>query len=487
MLGVDRVGIDEIGRAAAGERIVLRLADGVEQAIRANEIEAARAASSGAAYGRTTGVGANRNIAADDADGAHGMRLVRSHSAGGGRDLGDEVGRATMLIRAHQLSAPGSGVPFEVLDALLRAANDGRSPMVREFGGVGTGDITVLGELALCLTGERPWRDGTTAAYLDGIGANAGLALMSSSAPMLAVAAVGLREMRTLIDASLALTALGAPGVRANSQHWSPEAVAARPSSGADEVAGVMRRLLYGTRYATARTQDPFGWRAAPFVGGPLLDALDEAIAETERCIDVRAENPRFTADGVWHHGAFFLTSLALRLDALRLALTQWLTLSLSRIVKLNDPAYTGLGRFLADGPDGSSGVMVLEYTAGSALGSVRSLADPVTRHTLAISMGTEDHGSYSGRAAAALRESVPAVRTLLGCELVTALRAARGAIDAGMVTLGEPMRDLVDAVGELPMPGPDRDLVDELAAAEQLLEQVASFAAVRTAAASGG
>ena len=487
MLGADGVGIDEIARVASGEHVVLRLADGLEQAIRANEFEAARAASAGAAYGRTTGVGANRNIAADDADGAHGMRLVRSHSAGGGRDLGDDVGRATMLIRAHQLSAPGSGVPFEVLDALVRAANAGRSPIIREFGGVGTGDITVLGELALCLTGERPWRDGTTAAYLDGIGANAGLALMSSSAPMLAVAALGLHEVRTLVDASMALTALGTVGVHANSQHWSPEAASTRPSRRVDDVASMMRRLLDGTRYETARTQDPFSWRAVPFVGGPLLDALDEAIAETERCVDARAENPRFTADGVWHHGAFFLTGLALRLDALRLALTQWLTLSLSRIVKLNDPAYTGLGRFLADGPAGSSGVMVLEYTAGSALGTVRSLADPVTRHTLAISMGTEDHGSYSGRAAAALRESVPAIRTLLGCELVTALRAARKTVAMGAVEMGEPMRALMGSCAALPMPGADRDLVDELSVAEQLLENVASFAQVTRAAASGG
>jgi histidine ammonia-lyase len=101
--------------------------------------------------------------------------------------------------------------------------------------------------------------------------------------------------------------------------------------------------------------------------------------------------------------------------------------------------------------------------------------------------MGTEDHGSYSGRAAAALRESVPAIRTLLGCELVTALRAARSAVAGGNVEVGEPMRALMESCGALPMPGADRDLVDELATAEQLLENVASFAQVTRAAASGG
>lgn len=474
VLGADRVGVDDVEAVVGGGAVTLRFADGVEAAIRLNEREAAGAAAKGVVYGRTTGVGANRGVVADDHDGGHGLRLVRSHSAGGGRDLGDAVGRTTMLIRSHQLSTPGSGIPFEVVEALVRATNDGRSPIVREFGGVGTGDITVLGELALCLLGERPWRDGTTTAYLDGIGADAGLALMSSSAPMIAAAAVGLAELRPLVRASLVLTALGALGVRANPQHWSPEAASTRPSPGATAVADTMRRLLDGSRYDAARTQDPFGWRAAPFVGGPLLETLGEAITETERCIDSRVENPQYTADGVWHHGAFFLTSLAVRLDALRLALTQWLTLSLSRIVKLNDPAYTGQGRFLADGPAGSSGVMVLEYTAGSALGTVRSLADPATRHTLAISMGAEDHGSFSGRAAAALRESLPAVRTLLGCELLTALRAARSAVG---VTIGGPLKAVIDACDDLPAPGPDRDLVDELLMAESLLDRLATHA----------
>lgn len=42
----------------------------------------------------------------------------------------------------------------------MAAINDGRVPPVRALGGIGTGDIAVLGEVALCLLGERPWLDG---------------------------------------------------------------------------------------------------------------------------------------------------------------------------------------------------------------------------------------------------------------------------------------------------------------------------------------
>lgn len=461
--------------AHVADPFVITIADGVEGDLCRCADEAAAASAAGAAYGRTTGVGANRNVAADDSDGAHGLRLVRSHTAGGGADLGDDVARATMLVRAHQLSRPGSGIPYETFAALARATADGRAPVVRSFGGVGTGDITVLGELALCLLGERPWRDGSVVPYLDEIGANAALALMSSSAPTLAVAALAAAEMRMLVEASAVVACLGAVAIRANPQQWSTAAAAARPSEASTAVAAGMRRLLDDSTWVPARTQDPFGWRAMPYILGPVLQAGDMLIDEIDRAVDARAENPRFTDGGVWHHGAFHHTSVALTLDTYRLALTQWLTTSLSRMVKLNDPAYTGQARFLADGPAGSSGVMVLEYTAASALEDVRQRAHPVTLDTTSISVGTEDHGSFAWRGALALRESIDAARTLLGCELLTAVRAVRG---ADGVALGPSVRAVLDICADLPAPGHDRALVDELDVAVRVVPRLSDVAA---------
>jgi histidine ammonia-lyase len=153
-----------------------------------------------------------------------------------------------------------------------------------------------------------------------------------------------------------------------------------------------------------------------------------------------------------------------------RLALTQWLSTSLARLVKLHDPAYTGQGRFLAVGPAGSSGTMVLEYTAASALETVRSLADAPSRHTTTISIGTEDHASFATRSAMATRESVDAVRTVLACELIAAVRALRGADDR---PLGPMARRLLDACHGLGEPGADRPLIDEIDLAGQVLVEL--------------
>lgn len=464
----ERLTIDEI---VVADGCTLVVPDQVAQSVREIAIEAAAAAARGVAYGRTTGVGANRDVAADDADGEHGLRLVRSHAAGGGEDLGAEVATATLRIRAQQLAHPGSGVPLEVLAALVAASNDGRAMLVRRFGGVGTGDITVLAELALALLGEMPWRDGTTHRYLDHLGANAALAIMSSSAPTLAIAAHAAAELRDVAWAALANAAIGAHAVGANPQQWSSVAESVRPSPGVTSASRALRR--FADDVTPSRTQDPFGWRAVPYVCGPMLDALDALDDEIERCVNAGTENPRFAGGSVWHHGGFHHTSLALALDTARLALVQWATLSLSRQVKLNDPAYTGATRFLAEGPPGSSGAMVLEYTAASALEEVRTLADPTTRHTTTISIGTEDHATFAWRGAIAARDSARAARTVVACELLTATRALR--LTGRRSPALEPLLAVCSA---LPVGHADRPLVDDLIAAEALLQRLGTITA---------
>src|SRR2546423_7241797 len=81
--------------------------EGVERA-RAASIVVRRIAGSGAVYGRTTGVGANRDVPAGDLAG-HGRRLLRSHAGGAGPALGTAEARAMMVVRLKQLAAGGSG------------------------------------------------------------------------------------------------------------------------------------------------------------------------------------------------------------------------------------------------------------------------------------------------------------------------------------------------------------------------------------------
>ena len=86
-------------------------------------------------YGRTTGVGANRDLTVDeDAGPEHGRRLLRSHAGGTGEPMPARQVRAMLLIRLNQLAAGGSGVHPRLLDALAGALTAGAVPLSTSHG-----------------------------------------------------------------------------------------------------------------------------------------------------------------------------------------------------------------------------------------------------------------------------------------------------------------------------------------------------------------
>src|SRR5215831_7697669 len=105
--------------AARGTATVRVTEDGRERA-RAAARTAAEVAGRREVYGRTTGVGANRDqrVTASDREG-HGLRLLRSHAGGGGPVAAAELSRAMLVVRANQIAAGGSGVDPGVLGPLL--------------------------------------------------------------------------------------------------------------------------------------------------------------------------------------------------------------------------------------------------------------------------------------------------------------------------------------------------------------------------------
>ncbi|MET8141277.1 aromatic amino acid ammonia-lyase [Sphaerisporangium sp. NPDC005288] len=177
-----------------------------------------------------------------------------------------------------------------------------------------------------------------------------------------------------------------------------------------------------------ARIQDPFGYRCLPQVHGPAV----EAGAALERVLDVEinaaAENPLISAAGgtVHHHGGFHQAPLGLALDHLRVALLHTAHLSTARLATLVEPAFTGLRPFLADAAAGSSGVMILEYTASSALAELRNAALPAALGHVVLSRGVEDHAAFASQSARQTLRAASSYRLVLACELVAAVRALR-------------------------------------------------------------
>ena len=466
---------------AAAARRGVRAAVAPEGLARAAASHAAALAAVGgsAFYGRTTGVGANSAVAVAPGSG-HGLRLLRSHAGGAGEQVSPDVARGALAVRLNQLAAGGSGASPAWLEAVTDALNAGLTPEFPVLGAIGTGDLTGLAATALALIGERPWRSAEgrlTRALLPPSVADAeALAFLSSNAVTLAAAALAQQDLVRLLDAELQVAALSHVALSGSAQPYAQAVQSARPHPGQAATARRLRALLGPDAAAPgARVQDPYGLRALPQVHGPAVDALGqlERVLATE--LNAAAENPLVDLAGgqVLHNGNFHGAYLALALDAARLAVCADAALSPARLAALTDPDRTGLRPFLAGGPDGSSGIMILEYTASAALAELRMLAAPASLGTAVLSRGAEEHAAFSPQAARAAAAMVPRLRTMLACELVAAVRGLR---QRAVAPTGAQLRAVYDQCRELlPADDGDHPLDVDVAAAEQVIADLAS------------
>lgn len=438
-------------------------------------------AASGRVYGRSTGVGANRTESVPTGAAAdHGLRLLRSHAGAIGEQLPAREVRAMLAVRANQLLAGGAGLRPTVVTALCEAMESGAHPLVNEFGSVGTGDIAALAQLGLALVGEHPWQGGP-APQAQPLDNNDALALISSNALTLGQSALALAELRELIAATELVAALSLLAVDGSYEAYAEPVHAARPHPGSYAVAAGMRRILGAPDRPgppLGRIQDPYGFRCVPQIHGPARDAADalEDVLAVE--INAAAENPLIQAGtdrdpipAAYHHGGFYLAQLALALDHFRLSLVQIARLSTSRLSALNEPALTRLRPFLADPEPAGSGVMILEYAAGAALGDLRAYSAPASLGHAVLSRGVEEQASFASLAARQTLRAAHAYRLVVGCELVAAVRALRmrDLRPAESLPVGRAFA-LADAVLDDTLA--DRPLTDDVTRAAALLDR---------------
>jgi histidine ammonia-lyase len=397
----------------------------------------ARLQRGGALYGATTGVGAlrDRTITEPERE-RYQWNLLRSHAVSAGRPLAPELVRAGMVVRANQLGAGGAGVAPELLEGLVLALNRQITPLTREFGSLGTGDLPALAETALALLGEGQVWSGVElepAPPLAGaarLGLRDALGFMSSNAFATGYAALLTVDGLDLHDDWLAVAALSFEALQADPIVLDARVQAASGGIGQAVVAARMRDLLAGSALAPERpdrlVQDPYPFRVLPQVDGVTNDALVALEQVVTRECNSRPENALIEDGEALPTGNFHGAALGAALDALRSALAQSASLIAARVSSLIDPRMTGLTPFLADHPGVDSGVMMLEYTSHSAAAEVRSLVTPMATQAAWASLGVESHASLAGTAARRTGDAIAAMRVLVASELVVAVRALR-------------------------------------------------------------
>ena len=432
---LDIAAVTAVARFGAGVTVSPAARDRVE----ASSQRASRVIASGAhVYGRTTGVGAKllEPVPATEAR-HHSLALLRSHAGGVGRVLDRAQTRALLVVRANQLLAGGAGIEPVVVDRIVAALESGATPVVHALGGIGTGDLTALAEVGLALAGEGVWHDGDSPPPPVEFGAGDGLALMSSNACTLGRAALLATDAARLVASADAVAGLSALACGGNLAAFDPRVHAARPFRGPSISARRVREVLGdGLPGVAASLQDPFGLRCAPQLNGAAQDSLDRLVGIVEVDINAAAENPLIAGDGcagaiagddgdvALANGNFLTSELAVALDQVRSTLAGVGLGSLARLSLACDPSMTGVTRFLTDGTPGASGVMILEYTAQSAMDRLRLAATSTSCWPVTVSAGIEHLASHAPLGVEQLGDAIDALGIVVGAELVAAVRA---------------------------------------------------------------
>ena len=440
-------------------------------------------------YGISTGFGALATVAIPtERRAALQLALIRSHAAGMGPAVEDDVVRAMMLLRARTLAMGRSGARPRLAQAFVDLLNAGISPVVPEYGSLGaSGDLAPLAHAAMALLGEgdveyqgrrQSAADALSAADLAPIDLveKEGLALINGTDGILGMLCLAVHDAERLLRTADLAGAMTVDGVLATDRPFAHDLQTLRPQPGQVDSAANLRKLLAGSgilashRVDDPRVQDAYSIRCTPAVHGAARDTLKHVRSVAENELAAAIDNPMVLPDGrVESCGNFHGAPLGFAADFLAIALAEVGAIAERRLDRLLDRNRNhGLAPFLADEVGVDSGLMIGHYTVASMVAENRRLAAPASVDSLPTSALQEDHVSMAWGAARKLRRVVDNLRRIQAVEITAAARA----IDLRAPHSPSPAISSVIGVlrTEVAGPGPDRYLAPELDAVDALL-----------------
>ena len=369
--------------------------------------------------------------------------LLRSHAAGVGEPLTEEVTRAIMLLLAASLARGNSGVRPVVVQLLIDMLNAKIYPLIPSRGSVGaSGDLAPLAHLGLTLIGEgEAFYDGhlyTGAEVLQHAGlehlhlqAKEGLALINGTHLMEAIAVLTLADAQVLLRTAEVACAMSIEGLMGSHIPFDARISKRRGQKGQQISAARLRRMLRESKINAShedcpRVQDPYTMRCAPQVFGAIRDAVEYCSNIFERELDAVTDNPLVFPedDDVLSGGNFHGQPLAIALDFLAIALAQLASFSERRIFNLLGPHdwdEGGAPQFLTPNPGLNSGFMIAQYVAAALVNEIKILAHPASIDSIPTSAGMEDFNSMGATSAFKVQRILEQARQVVAIELMCA------------------------------------------------------------------
>lgn len=427
----------------AYRRIVARPAADLDARLGPAREVVERAVESGdVVYGITTGFGAlaNTHIGREETESLQ-YNLLRSHAAGVGEPVSDELVRAMLVLRARTLAQGHSGVRPVIVEKLLEMLERDILPIVPSQGSVGaSGDLAPFAHLALPIIGEGIVKvDGKVVPASESglepvrLGTKEGLSLLNGTEGMTAMGVLALDLCRNLVVAADIAAALSVEALLGSAGPFQQRVHDLRPHPGQAASAQRIASLLDGSPIVASHAddfdhavQDAYSLRCAPQVHGAVNDTLDHLESVLTREMSSVVDNPIvFPESGeVVSGGNFHGQPLAFALDFSTIAVAELASIAERRTDRLLDPTRSqGLPAFLARDPGVNTGYMIGQYVQAALVGENRVLAHPASVESIPTSGSQEDHVSMGWGAGKKLFEVIDNVTHVIAIEILCAVQ----------------------------------------------------------------
>lgn len=400
-------------------------------------------------YGINTGFGAlvAERISQEDIEDLQ-INLIRSHATALGEPMSVRDVRAMMAVRLNSLCKGHSGIHQDCIRQLVTYLNEGIHPVVPRIGSLGaSGDLAPLSHLALALMGEgEVWVDGIAQPTRDvlferglvpvKLTAKDGLSLINGTSQMTAFALLAQQQLKSLLLLADVILGASMDARSCSLTPFNPQIHEARPHPGQRLVAERLRIVLSQSAILEGhkdcdRVQDPYSFRCAPQVHGAVIESFHRLTEMLDIELNSATDNPLIFPEPdnpgpheVMSQGNFHGEIVATVCDAMSLALFELGSISERRMDQILDPAKSGLPAFLAKDSGLESGLMIVQYVAGSSLAELHGQTMPRSAFSTSTSAGQEDHVSMGATAAWNLYQGVQRLAEVLACEALIACEA---------------------------------------------------------------
>ncbi len=454
-------------------------------------------------YGITTGFGALCNVTIPEAD-THQLQenIIMSHAAGVGAPLPEEVVRAIMALRIHDLSLGYSGCRMKTIRQMLALLNQGATPIIPEKGSVGaSGDLAPTAHMGLVLIGKGEaiyqgkrmpggqvlQEIGLEPLKLEG---GEGLALINGTQVMTAIGALVVHDAVRLSKMADIACAMSLEVLMGSHTEFDPRIHQVRPHPGQIASADNILRMISDSQFVDshkgcARVQDAYTLRCSPQIHGASKDAVAHAMRVIDIEINATTTNPLvFTeTEEIRLGGNFHGQPVAMAADYLSMGIAELGSVSERRVERLVNPQLSELPAFLVKNGGLNSGYMIAQYVAASLVSENKVLAHPACVDSIPTSANKEDHVSMGTIGIRQTRDILDNVENVVAIELLCAAQAY------DLITENNPMESGIGTRAahkvvrsHVPFLDKDRDVSQDIATMVKVLRSGEIVDAVETA-----